>query len=441
MMRQGVLGVVVGALVALGSLPVTAQTRSPWELHDGHEVTEHNPLGLMPFTCFPRRHGDRCEYDVAASIPSESDPGWMPAPDGAIVGYSLQPSRVCQAPVTCKLFGDFTYFQTWVNVPAGLEVTEFTIAVAGLDDGARVTIYNSDHPGGVIVTGSFVYAGGSGTGNLAPYVKPGEHNRVVITQVDDCCDVSQLEVAEVVLNGQVVGLACQGTGDCGDGNACTQDVCNEDGTCSHPALSCDDGNACTTESCDPASGCQSAPVVCNDHNACTTDSCNPASGCQFQTVSCDDGNACTLDQCSPTSGCFSQDQCPDCSDAYSTVPRIWPPTLQFVSVGVQGVSDPQGQTASIRIDGIAQDEPAYSTAGLTCPDGTGIGTSTAQVRAERSSGPKGPGNGRVYHISFTATDPDGYACTGTVRTCVPFQGNRAICIDEGPRYDSLVCSP
>ncbi len=66
----------------------------------------------------------------------------------------------------------------------------------------------------------------------------------------------------------------------------------------------------------------------------------------------------------------------------------------------------------------------------------------ARVRAERSGTRKVPGNGRVYHIAFTATDPDGYACTGSVLSCVPHdQGQRSTCVDEGPLYDSLVCAP
>jgi hypothetical protein len=37
------------------------------------------------------------------------------------------------------------------------------------------------------------------------------------------------------------------------------------------------------------------------------------------------------------------------------------------------------------------------------PDGAGIATNTAQVRAERL----GAGDGRVYHIGFTADDGKG----------------------------------
>jgi hypothetical protein len=41
--------------------------------------------------------------------------------------------------------------------------------------------------------------------------------------------------------------------------------------------------------------------------------------------------------------------------------------------------------------------------GSTSPDGTGVGTEQAQVRAERAES----GNGRVYHIAFTASDGNG----------------------------------
>jgi hypothetical protein len=66
---------------------------------------------------------------------------------------------------------------------------------------------------------------------------------------------------------------------------------------------------------------------------------------------------------------------------------------------------------------VRQDEPTLLPksigAGDTCPDGSGVGTSTAHVRAERA----GTG-GRVYHIAFTATDTAGGSCSGEVRVCV-----------------------
>jgi len=106
---------------------------------------------------------------------------------------------------------------------------------------------------------------------------------------------------------------------------------------------------------------------------------------------------------------------------------------------VGGVTDPQGQPVAVRIDRIRQDEPTDDLGdGHTCPDAAGLGTSTASLRAERS----GLGDGRVYHVRFTATDPDGHACSGEVTSCVPHdQGAGAACVDQGPRYDSLTCAP
>jgi hypothetical protein len=182
--------------------PAFAQSRSPWQMHDGLEVTAGNPLGLIAFSCAPGYHGAECEYDVAV-IPGAAHAGWGPAPNGDTIGFSI-PSRVCSAPVTCMAYGDFTYFQTFVDVPTGVIVTEFTIAFSGMDDGSRVTIYNSTYPTGLVVPGSYVYLGGSGTTDLEALVVSGEVNRVVITQVDDCCSANNLHSAVVVLNGEVV---------------------------------------------------------------------------------------------------------------------------------------------------------------------------------------------------------------------------------------------
>jgi hypothetical protein len=187
------------------TVPVHAQTRTPWQMHDGLEVTLANPNGLVPFACAPAIHGDICEYSVA-TIPPQLDPGWGPAPDGDIINFSI-PSRVCLAPNTCLQYGDFTYFQTLVNVPANVTVTTFTIDFSGMDDGSRVTIFNSTYPGGLVIPGSYVFLGGSGTTDLHSYVVSGELNRVVITQVDDCCSENNLRSAKVVLNGEVVTAA------------------------------------------------------------------------------------------------------------------------------------------------------------------------------------------------------------------------------------------
>jgi hypothetical protein len=361
----------------------SALTRTPWQINLGE--------GLVAFPTPAPSHGAVAEYDVA-TIPEATDLGWGPAPDENVIGFDDTPSSLCGV-AACFSAGQFTYFQTFVEVPDNVVVTTFTIAFSGIDDGTRTTIFNSDHPGGAVVPGSFVFLGGTGTADLAALVKSGDVNRVVVTHVDDCCVGSTLRSAVVVLNGQTVTTGCTSDAECDDGDACTQDACNPDGSCSHAE------------------------------------------------VSCDDGNGCTLDRCDPASGCSHVDQCPDCSAAAATMATLWPPNHKLVDVGVQGVTDPQGQPVTIRIDSIRQDEPTNTFGdGDTCPDAEGVGTDTAALRAERSGTNKVPGDGRVYHLGFTATDPDGFRCTGEVTSCVPHdQGQGATCVDEGPLYDSLSC--
>ena len=107
-------------------------------------------------------------------------------------------------------------------------------------------------------------------------------------------------------------------------------------------------------------------------------------------------------------------------------------------ITINGVVDPDGDRVTVSITRILQDEPTNITGdGNTPTDGFGVGTSTAQVRAERTGTPHVPGNGRVYEIQFRAVDTAGAACTGTVLVGVPHDQNKPI-IDDLIRYDSTV---
>ena len=98
------------------------------------------------------------------------------------------------------------------------------------------------------------------------------------------------------------------------------------------------------------------------------------------------------------------------------------------------MTDPDGDPVTITITGITQDEPIDSEdSGSPCPDGAGVGTSIALIRAERMGG----GDGRVYHVSFLADDGRGGQCTGTGTVCVPIrQKPTPFCVDQGPLFDS-----
>lgn len=126
----------------------------------------------------------------------------------------------------------------------------------------------------------------------------------------------------------------------------------------------------------------------------------------------------------------SANQRPECATAAANPVLIWPPNGKMVPISIADVTDPDGDPVSVTITGITQDEPLSGRR----PDATGVGTSTARVRATRAGG----GDGRVYHLSFTATDPQGASCTGTVAVCVPHDRRPgAACGDGGGIIDSL----
>ncbi len=123
---------------------------------------------------------------------------------------------------------------------------------------------------------------------------------------------------------------------------------------------------------------------------------------------------------------------PDCSGARADITSVWPPNHSFVPVHILGVVDPDGDPFTIEITKIMQDEPVNGTGdGDTSPDGSGVGTDTARIRAERA----GTANGRVYVISFRAKDKLGDSCDGSVTVGVPHSNNRPS-INDGAIYDS-----
>ena len=128
---------------------------------------------------------------------------------------------------------------------------------------------------------------------------------------------------------------------------------------------------------------------------------------------------------------------PVCTNARASVEELWPPRHNLVPVEIVGVTDPTDDLLLITITSIFQDEPLNTLGdGNTEPDAYGVGSSVAELRAERSGTKQVPGDGRVYHINFTANDGQGQ-CSGTVTVSVPHdQGFGTVVIDGGPLYDS-----
>ena len=133
--------------------------------------------------------------------------------------------------------------------------------------------------------------------------------------------------------------------------------------------------------------------------------------------------------------CGTANEDPDCGTAVPSESTLWPPNHKMKSISIGNVTDPDGDNVTISVDSIFQDEPTNGLGdGDKSPDGAGIGTDTAEVRAERS----GTGDGRVYHISFTADDGNGGTCTGEVLVSVPHDQNGAAAVDQGALFDSTV---
>jgi hypothetical protein len=126
---------------------------------------------------------------------------------------------------------------------------------------------------------------------------------------------------------------------------------------------------------------------------------------------------------------------PICSAAVPSPESLWPANHKFVSVDILGITDPEGDPITITVDSIFQDEAVDAPdSGNTAPDGRGLGTPTAEVRAERV----GTDNGRVYHISFTARDNQGGSCSADVLVGVPISQNGSPAFDDGALFDSTI---
>jgi uncharacterized repeat protein (TIGR01451 family) len=269
-----------------------------------------------------------------------------------------------------------------------------------------------------------------------------------------CSDGNACTGPDTCSGGVCVGgpnvCACRSNADCDDHNPCTDDACQPGtptATCVHVnnTAPCSDGNACTrNDACQGGVCTGSNPVVCTPSDQChLAGTCNPETGaCSNQPApdgtACNDGNTCTRNDACQAGICLGSAD-PACTTNHppecgATAIELWPPSHKFETVSIAGVTDPDGDSLTTTIVGISQDEPLNGRGdGNTCPDGKGVGTSSASVRAERS----GVGDGRVYHVLFTASDGKGGQCTGSVRVCVPHdQRHGHVCGDDGLVVDS-----
>ncbi len=191
-----------------------------------------------------------------------------------------------------------------------------------------------------------------------------------------------------------------------------------------PPGECDDGNTISGDGCSAA--CKIEPPkgpVCGN-------------GVLEAPEQCDDGNTISGDGCSAV--CKIENKPPVCTTAAASLGTLWPPNHRLVNVSIDGVADPEGGPVTVVITGVRQDEPTNGLGdGDTAPDAVIHTNGTVDLRAERAGTPKVPGDGRVYHVSFMATDSADATCAGVVTVCVPHDmGAHKACVDGGPLYDS-----
>jgi hypothetical protein len=120
---------------------------------------------------------------------------------------------------------------------------------------------------------------------------------------------------------------------------------------------------------------------------------------------------------------------PVCTSVTATLTELWPANHKYVTVGLTGASDPDGDATTYVITGVTQDEPINGTGdGDTGPDADWVSGSAhdkVQLRAERS----GTGDGRVYRIAYTVSDGKGGSCDGTAYVGVPHDKGKGVAKD------------
>lgn len=106
---------------------------------------------------------------------------------------------------------------------------------------------------------------------------------------------------------------------------------------------------------------------------------------------------------------------PEVAYATPSVARLWPADRLFTAVDILGVTDPEGDPFTLRIDRVLSDEdPNTPNVVGACPDAKVVG-SRVMLRNEHAPN----GDGRTYVIEFTATDQLGLSNPGRITVCAP----------------------
>jgi len=125
---------------------------------------------------------------------------------------------------------------------------------------------------------------------------------------------------------------------------------------------------------------------------------------------------------------------------------LWPPNHKYETFTVSDfvtsasdLCDPSISLSSVKIAMVTSDEANNSGGDGNTNNDIVIAADckSVQLRSERS----GNGNGRVYTITFKATDASGNVGTATAKVTVPKSQNGTPAIDDGPHYTVVGSCP
>jgi hypothetical protein len=124
---------------------------------------------------------------------------------------------------------------------------------------------------------------------------------------------------------------------------------------------------------------------------------------------------------------------PDCSGVEPGMRRLWPPNHKFKLVTLRGATDRDGDSLTLEITGVTQDEPVAGRGRYRGPDARWTERADGvELRVERDA----KGNGRAYRLEFAVSDSQGGECSGTVLAGVPHDKKHRW-LDSGASFDSF----
>jgi hypothetical protein len=122
--------------------------------------------------------------------------------------------------------------------------------------------------------------------------------------------------------------------------------------------------------------------------------------------------------------------------------RLWPPNHRLIDVGLTfdatDTCDPNPLGFGLAVSSDEHPETALGAGGpIHCPDALILDNESVMLRSERS----GPGDGRVYEITVSATDSCGNVGTCSQSVSVPHSMGQGMgAVDSGQAFDAAVCS-